>query len=75
MDGRRYDGRNGLYCIPNIPTEEIFSTPHKDCAEGAVSASKPLSYMGTLIEDIHVRFEAGRIVEGVPRVARKYCRS
>lgn len=54
---------NGLYCIPNIPTEEIFSTPHKDCAEGAVSASKPLSYMGTLIEDIHVRFEAGRIVE------------
>lgn len=54
---------NGLYCIPNIPTEEIFTTPHKDRAHGTVSASKPLSYMGTLIEDIHVRFEAGRIVE------------
>jgi aminopeptidase len=54
---------NGLYCIPNIPTEEIFTTPHKDRAGGTVSASKPLSYMGTLIEDIHVRFEAGRIVE------------
>ncbi len=54
---------NGLYCIPNIPTEEIFSTPHKDRADGTVSASKPLSYMGTLIEDIHVRFEGGRIVE------------
>jgi aminopeptidase len=54
---------NGLYCIPNIPTEEIFTTPHKDRADGTVSASKPLSYMGTLIEDIDVRFEAGRIVE------------
>ncbi len=54
---------NGLYCIPNIPTEEIFTTPHKDRADGTVTASKPLSYMGTLIEDIHVRFEAGRIVE------------
>ena len=54
---------NGLYCVPNIPTEEIFTTPHKDRADGTVSASKPLSYMGTLIEDIHVRFEAGRIVD------------
>src|SRR5579862_1445404 len=54
---------NGLYCIPNIPTEEIFTTPHEDRADGTVSASKPLSYMGTLIEDIHVRFERGRIVE------------
>jgi len=54
---------NGLYCIPNIPTEEIFTTPHKDRADGTVAASKPLSYMGTLIEDINVRFEAGRIVE------------
>jgi aminopeptidase len=59
---------NGLYCIPNIPTEEIFTTPHKDRAHGTVSASKPLSYMGTLIEDIHVRFEDGRIVEA--RAAR-----
>jgi aminopeptidase len=54
---------NGQYCIPNIPTEEIFTTPHKDRADGTVCASKPLSYMGTLIEGIHVRFEAGRIVE------------
>ena len=54
---------NGLYCIPNIPTEEIFTTPHKDRAEGTVTASKPLSYSGTMIEGIHVRFEKGRIVE------------
>ena len=54
---------NGIYCIPNIPTEEVFTTPHKDRAEGTVTASKPLSYQGTMIEGIRVRFERGRIVE------------
>jgi aminopeptidase len=54
---------NGRYCIPNMPTEEIFTTPHKGRAEGTVTASKPLSYQGTMIEGIHVRFERGRIVE------------
>lgn len=55
--------RNGCYCIPNIPTEEIFTTPHKDRVDGRVTSTKPLSYSGTLIEEISVRFEAGRIVE------------
>jgi aminopeptidase len=54
---------NGLYCIPNMPTEEVFTTPHKDRAEGTVTATKPLSHQGTMIEGIHVRFEKGRIVE------------
>jgi aminopeptidase len=54
---------NGLYCIPNMPTEEIFTTPHKDRADGTVTATKPLSYQGTMIEGIQVRFEKGRIVE------------
>ena len=54
---------NGVYCQPNIPTEECFTTPHKDRVEGWVRASKPLSHQGTLIENIAVRFEAGRIVE------------
>ncbi len=54
---------NGVYCQPNIPTEECFTTPHKDRVHGTVRASKPLSHQGTLIEDIAVRFEGGRIVE------------
>jgi aminopeptidase len=54
---------NGVYCQPNIPTEECFTTPHKDRVEGFVRASKPLSHQGTLIENIAVRFEGGRIVE------------
>jgi aminopeptidase len=54
---------NGLYCIPNMPTEEVFTAPHKDRADGTVTATKPLSHQGTMIEGIHVRFEMGRIVE------------
>jgi aminopeptidase len=54
---------NGIYCIANMPTEEIFSTPHKDRADGVVTATKPLSHQGTMIEGIRVRFEQGRIVE------------
>jgi aminopeptidase len=55
--------RNGNYCIPNIPTEEIFTTPHKDRVDGKVTSTKPLSHQGTLIEGISVRFEGGKIVE------------
>ena len=54
---------NGHYCIPNMPTEEVFTTPHKDRVEGTVRSTKPLSYQGTLIEEIAVRFEGGKIVE------------
>ena len=60
-EGRR--AGNGRYCIPNMPTEEVFTTPHKDRVEGTVTSTKPLSYQGTLIEGIRVRFEGGRVVE------------
>jgi aminopeptidase len=55
--------KNGITCNPNIPTEEVFTTPHKDRVEGVVRSTKPLAYQGTLIEDIAVRFEGGRIVQ------------
>jgi aminopeptidase len=55
--------RNGIRCIPNMPTEEVFTTPHKDRVHGHVRSTKPLSYQGMLIENISVRFENGRIVE------------
>ena len=54
---------NGVDCQPNIPTEECFTTPHKDRVDGVVRASKPLSHQGTLIENIRCRFEGGKIVE------------
>ena len=53
---------NGIYCQPNIPTEECFTTPHKDRVNGTVTASKPLSHQGTLIENIRCTFKDGKIV-------------
>lgn len=55
--------KNGILCNPNIPTEEVGTAPHKDRVEGVVRSTKPLSYQGTLIEGIAVRFAGGRIVE------------
>ena len=48
---------------PNIPSEEIFTSPKAGCAEGLVVASLPLSYRGQLIENFSVRFEGGKVVE------------
>jgi aminopeptidase len=53
---------NGIFCNPNIPTEECFTTPHKHRVDGVVSASKPLSHQGTLIENIRCTFVGGKIV-------------
>ncbi|TCZ66602.1 aminopeptidase [Roseicella aquatilis] len=55
--------KNGITGNPNIPTEEVFTTPDARMTAGVVAATKPLAYQGTLIRDIRVRFEGGRIVE------------
>src|SRR3984957_6606509 len=72
-DGHEWVGgastaRNGIVCNPNIPTEEVFTTPHARRVSGHVVSSKPLSYQGSLIDGIAVKFEDGRIVEA--RAAR-----
>ncbi|OEO32987.1 peptidase M29 [Devosia insulae DS-56] len=61
--GGASEAKNGITCNPNIPTEEVFTTPHSQRVEGYVRSTKPLSHNGTLIADIEVKFEAGRIVE------------
>ena len=66
--------RNGVTCNANIPTEEVFTTPHRLRVEGHVSASRPLAYEGTLIDGIRVRFEGGRIVESSARTGEEVLR-
>lgn len=61
--GGASEAKNGITCNPNIPTEEVFTTPHSQRVEGYVRSTKPLSHNGTLIADIEVKFEGGRIVE------------
>ncbi|WP_343501891.1 aminopeptidase [Alloyangia pacifica] len=67
-DGHEWHGgastaQNGVQCNPNIPTEEVFTTPHAQRVDGTVRSTKPLSHQGSLIDGIKVRFEGGRIVE------------
>lgn len=53
----------GVVYDPNMPTEEVFTSPDRRTAEGIVYATKPFSYQGQLIENFSVRFEKGRAVE------------
>lgn len=49
--GAQAEFKNGITGIPNLPTEEVFTTPHKDKVDGVVSSTMPLNYGGVLIED------------------------
>jgi aminopeptidase len=61
--GGAWPAQNGVLGVPNLPTDEVFTAPHRERTDGYVRASKPLSVRGTLIEDIYMRFEAGRVAE------------
>ena len=53
----------GVEFLPNIPTEEVFTTPDWRRAEGVVRTTAPLPLSSTLVTGLRLRFEAGRIVE------------
>jgi aminopeptidase len=59
----RSESRNGIAFTANIPTEEVFTMPHRERVDGIVRSTKPLSYGGQLIEDFTLRFEKGRVVD------------
>ena len=48
---------------PNIPSEEVFTTPKAGAAEGIVYSTKPLSYQGVLIENFSFEFKNGKVVK------------
>jgi aminopeptidase len=54
---------DGVRHISNLPTEEVFTAPDPQRADGVVSATKPLDVGGTVVHGLKVRFEAGRVVE------------
>lgn len=61
----RSESRAGIAFAPNLPTEEVFSMPHRDRVDGVVRSTKPLSYGGTVIENFSVTFEGGKAVKVV----------
>ena len=53
----------GVPFLPNIPTEEVFTAPHKDKVDGIVYGTKPYVFNGQLIKNFHVTFKDGKVVE------------
>jgi aminopeptidase len=54
---------SGIEFVANMPTEEVFTLPHRDEVDGTVVASKPLFHRGMVFENFRLRFEKGRAVE------------
>ena len=63
MGGGEYTMGTKVYFNPNIPSEEVFTSPRSGDADGIVYSSKPLSYGGQLIENFWFKFEGGKVVE------------
>ena len=66
-DGHIWCGGNvntpsGITFLPNIPTEEVFTMPHKYKVDGRVTATKPLAYQGNLVENFNLTFSKGKVV-------------
>jgi aminopeptidase len=54
---------NGIFYVPNLPTEEVFTMPHKTGVNGTVRSTKPLSFNGSLIDGFSFTFENGKIIK------------
>ena len=57
--GGTQDTQDGITYVANLPTEEVFTMPHKDRVDGTVRSSKPLAYGGTLIDEFELTFKNG----------------
>jgi aminopeptidase len=62
-DGGGATTRTGIAHAPNLPTEELFTTPDPERTEGTVSSTKPLDVSGSLVSGLRIRFDHGRAVE------------
>ncbi len=68
LDGARWEGggmtsADGIRFLPNIPTEEVFTTPDPERTHGFVTSTKPLLVSGSTISGLRMRFEGGRAVQ------------
>lgn len=61
--GGSKESTRGQNFIANVPTEEIFTTPHRARVNGRLRATKPLSLNGTLVEDFSFVFKDGLVVD------------
>lgn len=65
------NSKRGVPFVANLPTEEVFTAPEKDSAEGVVRVARPISFGGTAIEGIELKFKRGRVVRAHARVGEE----
>jgi aminopeptidase len=62
-DGGASMTRTGVRHVPNLPTEELYTTPDPERTEGVVTSTKPLDIGGAILNGLRIRFDGGRAVE------------
>lgn len=62
----------GIFHMPNIPTEEVFTTPHRERVNGTVSNTKPFAMRGMFVPKFTLTFENGRVVKAVAEEGQAY---
>lgn len=60
--GGAKDNAKGIWFNPNMPTEEVFTMPHKDGVNGTVRSTKPLNYSGKIINNFSLTFKDGKVI-------------
>lgn len=61
--GGNKENAKGVWFVPNLPTEEVYSAPFRTGVNGTVSSTKPLSYSGNIIDNFTFTFENGRVTK------------
>ena len=56
-------GKDGVTYFSNLPTEEIYTSPHRDKAQGVIVGSMPLHWSGSVIDGIHLELQQGSVVK------------
>jgi aminopeptidase len=61
--GGQMHAANGIDFVANLPTEEVFTSPHSQTAQGSITATRPFEYAGNSIEGMTLTFAGGKVVE------------
>src|SRR5699024_10506211 len=59
----QFKTKDGVDFLPNVPTEEVFTVPHKDKVNGTIEGTKPIDYDSNLIENISMTFKHDEVVD------------
>ena len=70
--GGSVTSQNGIDFTANLPTEEVYTMPHKDKVDGFVKTTRPIFFQGMVVEDCIFKFSNGRIIEAKARVGDEF---